>query len=406
MKQQESCVEPQCYVMICSRDTSLEHLAENVRYMSEEVSDRRSASNGMLNLHVTWESVPRQPIILLRPDVTSNPPEISSNATLELQKLDLRLEFAKTIEEEWQAGAESRELEQKAEEGSTLLDQVKRELEVVEDELRKLAERRRLLIECRENGAQERVQVNERQREIKKRQEDIFKRQLYTQQRWKEIHSINYNGDSSESEAMDFQTLLRWAAENGHEVMVKQLLSKGHIDINFYARIPLLLAARNGHEATVRLLLEVGANIESKNKYGQTPLLYAAIDGHEAIVRLLLEEGADIESKGKYGQTPLSCAAINGHKAIVRLLLEEGSNIELKSKSGQTPLAYAARNGHEATVQLLLEKGANIESKSKSGRTPLSYATENGHEAVVELLLGTGKVGADSKDNASRTPLL
>jgi ankyrin repeat protein len=390
-KQQESCVEPQCYVMICSRDTSLEHLAENVRYMPQKVSSRRSASNGILNLRVTWESVPRQQIILIRPDVTSNPPEITSNATLELQKLDLRLEFAKTMEEEWQADTESRELEQKVEEGSTRLDQVKIELEMVEDELRKLTERRRLLIECRENGAQERARVNQRQTEIKKRQEDIFKRQLYTQQRWKEIDFLNYDGDSYDSEAMDFQTLLRWAAAHGHEVMVKQLLlSRGHVDIDFYAQTPLLCAACNGHEATVRLLLEKGANIESKDtESGQTPLLCAACNGREAIVQLLLEKGANIESKYiELDLTPLSCAACNGHEATVRLLLEKGANIESKdTESGQTPLSCAAENGYEAVVELLLGTGkVEADSKDKYGRTPLSWATENRHEAIIKLL--------------------
>jgi hypothetical protein len=63
--------------------------------MSQEVISRKSASNGILSLLVTWESAPRQPII--RPDVTLDLPKVTSNATLGLQKLDLRLEFAKMI---------------------------------------------------------------------------------------------------------------------------------------------------------------------------------------------------------------------------------------------------------------------------------------------------------------------
>jgi ankyrin repeat protein len=39
----------------------------------------------------------------------------------------------------------------------------------------------------------------------------------------------------------------------------------------------------------VKLLLEKGAELESKDKYGQTPLSWAAERGHEAVVKLLLE---------------------------------------------------------------------------------------------------------------------
>jgi ankyrin repeat protein len=38
-------------------------------------------------------------------------------------------------------------------------------------------------------------------------------------------------------------------------------------------------------------------------------LLYAAENGHEAVVKLLLENGADVDSEDNKGQTPLSYAA-------------------------------------------------------------------------------------------------
>ena len=119
--------------------------------------------------------------------------------------------------------------------------------------------------------------------------------------------------------------------------------------------------ARGGCEAAAR---EGGRRGVQGSTYGRTPLWWAAEKGHEAVVKLLLEKGADVESKDRYyGQTPLSWAAEKGHEAVVKLLLEKGADVESKDEYGRTPLWWAAEKGHEAVVKLLLEKGADVESK-------------------------------------------
>jgi ankyrin repeat protein len=48
--------------------------------------------------------------------------------------------------------------------------------------------------------------------------------------------------------------------------------------------------------------------------------LWAADKGHEAVVKLLLEKGADVESRDTvYGRTPLLWAAEKRHKAVLIL---------------------------------------------------------------------------------------
>ena len=138
-----------------------------------------------------------------------------------------------------------------------------------------------------------------------------------------------------------------------------------------------------------------------RTQYGRTPLSWAAEKGHEAVVKLLLDkEGVDPDSKDNYGRTPLSWAAEKGHEAVVKLLLEkDGVDPDSKDNDGQTPLSWAAENGHEAVVKLLLDKeGVDPDSKDNYGRTPLSWAAGNGHEAVVKLLLDKDGVDPDSKD--------
>ena len=85
------------------------------------------------------------------------------------------------------------------------------------------------------------------------------------------------------------RTPLSWAAENGQEATVKQLLSTGKVEVDLkdnYGQTPLSWAAENGQEATVKQLLETGkVDINSKDNRGQTPLLWAAENGQEAIVK-------------------------------------------------------------------------------------------------------------------------
>jgi ankyrin repeat protein len=82
---------------------------------------------------------------------------------------------------------------------------------------------------------------------------------------------------------------------------------------------------------------------------------WAAGNGREAVVRqLLAKDGVDPDSKDCVGRTPLSLAASNGHEAVVRQLLAmDGVDPDSKDGFGYTPLWWAARNGHGAVAKLL-----------------------------------------------------
>ncbi|RYC80572.1 hypothetical protein BFJ63_vAg16546 [Fusarium oxysporum f. sp. narcissi] len=131
---------------------------------------------------------------------------------------------------------------------------------------------------------------------------------------------------------------------------------------------------------------QVGTNINVKDSAGRTPLWWAAENGHETVVRLLLDWGARTEAADKDGRTPLWWATERGNEAVVRLLLDWGARTEAADKDGRTPLWWATERGNEAVVRLLLDWGARTEAADKDGRTPLWWATERGNEAVVRLL--------------------
>ena len=136
----------------------------------------------------------------------------------------------------------------------------------------------------------------------------------------------------------------------------------------------------------------LGRKLQGPDNLGQT-LSWAAENGDEATVRQLLDKGADVEKKDRYNdKTPLLLAAANGHEATVQLLLEKGADVEMEvAPLGQTSLWLAATNGHEGVVQRLLEKGADVKARHRNtGRTPLLRAAENGHGAVIKRLLEKG----------------
>jgi ankyrin repeat protein len=102
-------------------------------------------------------------------------------------------------------------------------------------------------------------------------------------------------------------------------------------------------------------LLKTQVDLDSKDGDGRTPLSWAAERGHETVVKLLLETGrVNPNSKNGDGRTPLWYVAERGHEAVVKLLLETG-RVDPNSRNGdgRTPLLWAAERGHEAVIRLL-----------------------------------------------------
>jgi ankyrin repeat protein len=209
------------------------------------------------------------------------------------------------------------------------------------------------------------------------------------------------------------RTPLSWAAEHGHEAIVRLLLDSDKIEVDAKDRnheTPLFWAAQYGDKAIVKLILDTRkVKVDRRDKRNQTPLLCAARCGHEAVVKLLLDTGeVEVDAQGENGQTPLSWAAKSGHSAVVQLLLNSGkAELDAKDRCSQTPLSWAAEHGHKTVVKLLLDSGkVDADAADIYGRTPLLLAAQNGHEAIVKLLLDSGKVNADARDKIySKTPL-
>ncbi|KAF9772370.1 hypothetical protein IL306_009926 [Fusarium sp. DS 682] len=203
------------------------------------------------------------------------------------------------------------------------------------------------------------------------------------------------------------RTPLLWAAEKGHEAVVKLLLDTGKVDVDTrdkYGRTPLLRAAENGHKAVVKLLLDTGkVDVDARDKNGRTPLWWAARKGRKAEVKMLLDTGkVNVDARDiEYSRTPLSQTAGKGYEAVVKMLLDTGK-VDVNARDaeyGRMPLLWAAGKGRKAVVKLLLNTGkVDVNTRDRNGQTPLLWAAERGDEAVVKLLLDTGKVDVDAED--------
>ena len=125
-------------------------------------------------------------------------------------------------------------------------------------------------------------------------------------------------------------------------------------------------AVRNRLPTAAEMLLTAGANVNERDQEGRTPLSWAAEGGHQTMVKLLLETGkADVDSKDRNGRTPLSLAAEGGHEAVVKQLLQTGmADVGSEDYDDRTPLSFAEWRGHDAVVRLLINSNQRSDSSS------------------------------------------
>lgn len=187
-------------------------------------------------------------------------------------------------------------------------------------------------------------------------------------------------------------TLLHVTATEGHKLAAGILLNMGS-DIEAkdkHQRTPLHLAARNGHTEVVQLLLSRGANIEAIDVARETPLHLAAYTGHYEAVRALLEGGAQIYTAEADGLMAVHLAAGYDHLDVVMLLMNWGVNVDTMNEFGETPLHFAAHMGHWTMVEALLDLGANINTQNLVWENALHYAVDCDSNKTIQLLLDRG----------------
>ena len=72
-----------------------------------------------------------------------------------------------------------------------------------------------------------------------------------------------------------------------------------------------LLHIASKHDVEIlKYFVELGGDVNGKDKYDRVPLFYAAMAGKMECVQYLVSEGGDVQSKDNNGKTPLNWAAV------------------------------------------------------------------------------------------------
>jgi ankyrin repeat protein len=123
--------------------------------------------------------------------------------------------------------------------------------------------------------------------------------------------------------------------ENGADVNAKNLAGD----------TLLIWAAGEGHADVCLALISKGADVYAKNLYGRTPLFRATGNGHAYVC------GKGAEANAKNGTTPLNWAASYGHADVCKVLLRSMLLQELVSNE---PQAFTERRLRLKTTLLVL----------------------------------------------------
>lgn len=133
----------------------------------------------------------------------------------------------------------------------------------------------------------------------------------------------------------------------------------------------LHIAAQNGHEGILRALISRDVDCNEKDSDGRTALVHAVVQDHEAIALVLLGHGARVDEMDRQQRSPLHYSVLHRRENMLKLLLQYYKNdphrfdVNAVDESGWTPLHIAIHKGFEAGVDMLIQCGADIHKKAR-----------------------------------------
>jgi ankyrin repeat protein len=204
----------------------------------------------------------------------------------------------------------------------------------------------------------------------------------------------------------EVKTPLHFACENGHLTTTTKLIQLGaNVNCKDKKRLtPLIYACKNGHVACFAKLIGSGANIDLKfNTFSELFNQICAF-GHVEILNKIIEMGAIIHFEGGNDWYPLREACVNGHVDMVVRLVDLGADVNCRGNYDRTPLLISCENGHLEVVKELIQLGANVFLCDENEDTPLHMASANGNVEICEILIRSG-INVNVSNRSGNSPL-
>lgn len=164
--------------------------------------------------------------------------------------------------------------------------------------------------------------------------------------------------------------LLTFVAENDLTQAHNAIKSGAYINFSNKEYWPAVcVAAYLGHCEMIELLVSSGAYIDAKTHDGQTALHIACDRKQIHAARKLIELGANVNQRDKYKQLPIEISVKYKNDALTQALISSGAIKEFGSA-----LHLACSRTNITLAKSLVTAGASINGLDNQGRTPLFVA--------------------------------
>jgi ankyrin repeat protein len=167
--------------------------------------------------------------------------------------------------------------------------------------------------------------------------------------------------------------------ESEDTTLMRRALAAGIRTVTGHRRGRVLHAYVQSSSSSVagtRAMVASGVPVDALNHDGDTPFLIAVRKGREPLARTLLELGADVNLRNRAKRAALHEAAHNGSMVMVKMCLTYRARLDLQDVNGNTPLHLATARTHTEVVEFLIRAGARPDTANRAGQTAFALAVE------------------------------